>query len=371
MKLQEPRGEMTVRKDEVTGQTIMRLTSGDRDDKHTYYDICPWSPDGKYLLFSSADAEDLTTPRGDNLSTQKGQLYVMDLETFQRRLIADNALYATHNGVFSAWHPTKPRAFFRKAPNKVGVVDVETGELLQVMDGGLRQLSPDGEIMVFPNNEESYLDGRGIYTMDEDGGNLSKFLSSEEVYELVPNKDLFSLDEMTVGNTKWTPDAQHMLVTMWVHPRPKLRRSLFVVSRDGSELRWLTHFGHHHSWTEDGKWVLYSGYKGYNDEGLKADPRLFLVSFDGSETKMVVDYPLGGHPIMSPDATMVTTWDGKGVLLVRIPEQTVEHLTIFTHDFDQSHAGTHPHCVWSPDGKWILYNSAETGNSQIYAVPMG
>ena len=89
MQIEEPRGEMTVRKDQATGKTIARLTSGDREDKHTYYDICPWSPDGRYLLFSSADAEDLTTSYGDNLGTQKGQLYVMDLETFQRRLIAE------------------------------------------------------------------------------------------------------------------------------------------------------------------------------------------------------------------------------------------------------------------------------------------
>jgi hypothetical protein len=364
----EPRGEMIVRIDEVTGRTIMRLTAGDRDDKHTYYDICPWSPDGKHLLFSSADPVKVNEPYGDNYGTPNGQLSVMDLTSYTRRVIDNQALFRSHNGVFATWHPTRFEALYTKDLNLVASVDASTGTVLRQMKGSLRQLSPDGQLVVFPVNEPGAYQGRGIYMMSEDGSDLKQFLSQEELYDLVPNKDLFEIDEMTVGNTKWTPDAQHMLVTMWVHPRPHLRRSLFVVSRDGSEKRWLTYFGHHHSWTPDGKWVLYSGFKGYNDEGLRADPRLFLVSFDGSETKLTIDEPLGGHPIMDATSTMITTCDAKGVVLARLTEQTVEHVAAFTAPFDGSHQGTHAHCVWSPDNNWILYNSAETGNSQIYMV---
>ena len=368
--------ERTVFQDQETGRTIWRLTNSQREDKHTYYDICPWSADQRYIVFSSADAQDLTIQHGDNLATRNGEVYLMDTENDEISKIADEALFTTHNGTHAMWHPKEKKVYFYRAPNQVGVVDVAARKLERVMEGGIRQLSPDGEKFAFPSNDPDRIGGRGIYTMNEDGSDAHRIVSTEELYELTPNKQEFDVEEMTVGNTKWTPDGQHMLVAMWVQPKAKVRRSLYVVSRDGaanaskSEKRWLTYFGHHHSWTPDGRQVLYCGWKTHTSDGVREDPRLFLINLDGSARRVAIEEPLGGHPIMDPTGTMIVTWDHQGVLLVSIREQKVERLTSFGSGFDMTHRGTHPHCVWSPDGTQILYNSAQTGHSQLYLIPM-
>lgn len=364
--------------DDATGRTICRLTNSSTEDKHTYYDISPWSPDQNDLLFSSAHPADLTVAHRDTLATDKGKVYLMDLKSYEMRLLTDNAFYNTHTGTGAMWHPSGQRVYFYLAPDRVGAVDVASGELVHTMQGGIRQLSPDGEKFAWTSNDLTAETQPGVYTMNEDGSAARLIVPTEALYELTPNNDQFEPAQMTVGNTKWTPDGQHMLVAMWVKSSPDdlspwqsdPRRSLYIVSRDGSERRWLTFFGHHHSWTANGTQVLYSGYRRHTDDGVREIPRLYLIDFDGGNKREVIDQPLGGHPIASPDGTQITTWDEKGVILVDVEKQTVDYLAMLTPGFDQSHQGTHPHCIWRPDGTQILYNSAQSGHSQLYLITL-
>ena len=62
--------------------------------------------------------------------------------------------------------------------------------------------------------------------------------------------------------------------------------------------------------------------------------------------------------------------DGKGIYVVRVDEKRVDRVATFRKPFGMSHKGTHPHCVWSQDGTQVLYNSAETGHSELYIVPI-
>jgi len=370
--------EMTKFEDPISGRTIWRLTNSQMEDKHSYYDISPWSPDQRYIVFSTANPHDLAAEHRDTMATGRGQVYIMDTETFGLTRIAGGAFYNSHTGAFALWHPQKNRVYFYVGPEQVAVVDVASGQIVHTMSGSIRQLSPDGRKFAWTSNDISSDMIRGVYTMNEDGSDVQLIVSLKDLYELTPNKDEFDIDQMTVGNTKWRPDGQYMLVAMWVKAKPddlepwrtRYRRSIYVVGRDGSERRWLTYFGHHHSWTADGQQVLYSGYKTHTSEGVREDPRLYLINFDGTDKRIVIDEPLGGHPIANPDGTMITTWDDESIILVRVPEQKVERLASLNPGFDMTHRGTHPHCIWSLDGRQILYNSAQTGHSQLYLIPI-
>jgi hypothetical protein len=352
------------------GRTVCQLTDNELESKHAYYDICPWNATDRYLAVSSANPADLKGRHRDNLSTSNGQVYVMNMTTFEMASVAKNGFYTTHNGMMPIWHPKRDKLYYRLADEKFATFDLETGKRT-VNDGKLRQLSPDGTLFASqlnPYDRPDDPDAVGFYTMNEDGSDYRRILSIQQVYDVTPNKNQFDISQMTIGNPKWTPDSQNLLLTMWVHAKRRVHRSLYVADRDGKNLRWLTYFGHHHSWTPDGKSVLFNDWMTITDDGKWKEPRMFMVDFDGGNRRVVFDEPIGSHPCIDPTGTMIADFDGRGVFLVRIKEQKFERLATYRKRFDMSHKGTHPHCVWNHAGTHVLYNSEETGHSEIYTV---
>lgn len=378
-------GERTRFVDKETGRTIWRVTSSRRHDKHTYYDLCPWSPDSRYILFSSADPADLAVPPGANVNvTQKGQLCLLDTGTYTRRVIADNTIFESHQGTFSAWSPKRNRVYFQKSSTELGVFDVDSGTLLRTMGGFVWWMSPETERFAFASGEVGRPEN-GIYTMNEDGSDRRMLAATRELFELSPFRDAYPPEQAGVGLAKWSPDGEYVLFNMWViepgtHASPPgLPPCLFVVRKDGSQRWCVGPTGHHQSFTPDSKRIIWGGWMHLSPRSRSGapgggsenrDPRIFMVNIDGSDLHVVVDEPVAGHPTMDPTCTWIVTSDERGVVLVDVARRTTERLAVFHPPFDTSHRGTHPHCVWSRDGTLILYNSAESGVSQLYVLPM-
>ena len=384
-------GEKTVLTDAQTGRTAWRITNSEREDKHTYYDLCPWSPDGKRIVFSSADPADLTVPQINIMTTQKGKVCLLDTTTYSRTELVHDTFFQTHNGTPSVWSPDGRSIYYQKSEGVVGVFDVEKGRIKREMKGPLWVavwwLSPDGKSFVIHSNDSSTLEGRGMYTMDEDGSHVKLVASIEELYGMSPYREDFALDSVNAGIGKWSPDGNYVMFLMWVTEAGNARYispagvqpSLFVSTRDGSRKWWVGYTGHHQSFTPDSKRIIWGGWKYVSPEcrpgapdgnARNRDPRIFMANIDGSDTHIVVEKPFAGHPTMDPTCRWIVTSDEGGVVLVDVAEQTVEQLAVFKPRFSQKHSGTHPHCVWNRDGSQILYNSAETGHSQLYIIPV-
>ncbi len=352
------------------GRTIVQLTDNTLESKHSYYDACPFSSDGRYLLFSSVDPATLTRSVGDAIGSDQGMICVMDTKTHQIGVIAEGAAYHTHTGAFPLWHPRKNTVFYTLEEERIGAVDLDTGER-STMKGILRQLSPDGTTFAAPMNASNRPDDPdqwGFYTMREDGSGTRQIISTRRLHGLTPNRDEFDWKEMTVGNPKWSPDGKHLLITMWCHPKPAVRRSLYIATPDGSEIRWLTYFGHHHSWMPNGKGVLLMDSQSRSADARTGGHGMFLIDFDGSNRRAVIDAPVGSHPCMDPSCRMIADFDGKGIFIVHIDGKKFERVARFRKEFDMGHKGTHPHCVWNPKSPQVVYNSAETGHCELYMV---
>lgn len=351
--------------DPAIGHRVIQVTCNPEfESKHAYYDICPWSSDGRYLAFASARPSDLTAPYRDNVSTDKGRICVMDTSTGEIYVLAEDAFYASHGGAWTLWFPDSHILTFRRAGG-TAMIDLDTGEESR-LEGCIRQISGDGTRIV--GSSRKLEDTDGVCTMNPDGSDPRCVVRREQLYELTPNRDEFDLEDMTIGNFKWHPDNQHILVAMWVKPRPNVRRSVYIINRDGSECRWLTHFGHHHSWTPDGGAVLFNDDASYETGESEPRPRMHLVDFDGTNRRIVIDEPVGSHPIMNPKGEIIGDFDRDGIYAVHVAEERIERLAEFSEPFPMGHDGTHPHCTWHPDGSRLLYNSAESGHSEVYCT---
>ena len=352
--------------------TVVQLTDNDTlESQHTYYDICPWSHDERFIVFSSAPVDGEWVPFGyDTLACREGRVNVIDTETMQIQELTQGAVYMRHGGAFCMWHPAKHKLFYWDNDESFASLDLDTGKK-GLVPARIRELSPDGRsFATITRSARAGGQGAAIGLIAEDGTDCRELVSREQLYELTPNRNLFRLEDMTLGNTKWRPDSQHIMIAMWAYPHPEARRSLYIVSRDGSEARWLTHFADHHSWTPDGEHILFNDRTPVGAEG-EDERRMFLIDFDGTNRHVVFDQPIGSHPLMHPDGRSIVDADSKGVYAVGLDQHIVERLVAFSGSFDGTHHGTHPHPVWNRDGSRILYNSAESGHSELYHISIG
>lgn len=337
----------------------------ERESQHTYYDICPWSADGRHLLFSSSPIAATWAPFGhDTLASRAGRVNLLDTATHEIREVADGAIYLRHCGTFALWQGR--RIAFRQDEAHSVSLDPVTGDRCK-LPGRVRQVSPDGQVFaVLLRSPHEGGQGAAVGVMNADGSGTRELVSREQLHALTPNRAEFAAEDMLLGNTKWHPDSQHLLVTTWIYPVPTARRSLYIVSRDGRERRWLGHFAHHHSWANGGRQVL------FNDRVEVApgrfEPRMCLIDFDGRNRRVAFDQPVGSHPLMHPAGDCIVDADRRGIWLAHLADGRLERLVDFAAEFAGTHAGTHPHPVWNQDGTKVLYNSAESGHCEVYLL---
>lgn len=354
-----------------TGREIWKITAGPLEDKHTYYDVSPWSFDGRYITFGTADSNDLDEPWSvDMVSTTKGRLGLIDTASWEVHEFADNVFYESHAGSWGMWHPKRLELFYRQNADHFAAINFETGATRQ-LPGSIRQIGSDGKhAALLVDQPYGAGPGREVHVQNIDTGESWPVLTSEQAHELLPNRDEFPAAALTFGNTKWSPDATELLIAMFTFGVKGIRRNLFVVSRDGSKVRRVCYYGHHHSWAPSGKSLVFVDHTTADQEKQSRDTqRIFIADATTGERRMVIDQPMGSHPVMNPNGRCIADCDNDGAFVAFVDEPRVERLSTFTARWDTSHKGTHPHIVWNRDGTQALYNSAERGPSDLYLLP--
>ncbi len=353
-------------KDTGTGRIILRITQGPLENRHAYYDFSPWCPNDRYVLYSAADPQVIGLEYGyDKLGTRSGRAMLFDTATGRVAEVLRDTLYNRHTGCFTVWEKKGMRFYVASNEDRFDIVDLETG-VRTPLPSQLRSPSPDDTAYSFnsrncPENQRGI--AIGVCTIET--GEIVEVATREQLYELTPNRDEFSVEDMTVGNSKWHPGGEHLLVAMWVRgqgrslSKPGIRRSFYVISRDGAEKRWLSYFDGHHSWSPAGDQVLFV------HQGHAA-----VCDFAGGQTHVISNRCYGAtHPRFSPDGKWIVDMVQDGIVRICVDTGEVEQLARFTQSFDKTHHGTHAHPVWNRAGDKIIYNSAESGLCQMYIIP--
>ncbi len=339
-----------------------------------------WSPDGRSIYFSSyrggglniwrvpvgatgapdRPAEQLTTGAGDDVQSTlapDGRRLVFavlginsDLwrlpvspETGRATGMPEPVLATTRVESRGAWAPDGRRMAFNSD---------RTGEMnLWVRDssGGVRQVtsgpggdyqpmwSPDGSALVFFSARGGNTD---IWRVDLGDSSLTRLTD----------------DRALDTNPFYSPDGRHIA---FVSDRSG-RSEVWLMNPDGSDQRQLASvgcWGHFLVWTRDSRAVVFRGEK-------ESKTEIFRVDIASGELRMLPPVMSGAHMSFSPTQSLLMD--------VR------SHKVLWTHPVDGSPAYQvyqfddpdvridYP--LWSPDGRWILFDRAAPRGGDLWAL---
>ena len=363
------------------GGELWQLTHSGVASMHSYYDLCPWNEDGDKIVFCSYDKE-----------RTHSKIYWLNIADGSIHFLDQSDIVDTHSGLRQQWLPGSNKVAFSTSDEQgafLKVIDVTTGEASR-MDGALRMLHPDGKRAVSHTNprDEAAIarrDAEGVFVTEIASGRKSLFVTLQDAIDLHPNKDNIGHCKLYIKHTKWSPDGRKLLFVLtneiiYQGDQPRVK-SIFVVNADGSGLRNILAGGrwNHPSWHPDGRRILINL---ANEQGEMK--MAYLCTETGRQEKVTERIPGGGHhPSVSPDGRrlvteMVTYNEGPNgressglceIIILDIEKDTVRRTTSFPLT-NHSHSGTHVHPVWSRDSSSVLYNSDQSGHSELYLLKL-
>ncbi len=339
-----------------------------------------WSPSGKFIYFSSyrsgginvwrAPVNSQGNPRGplQQVTTGAGQDVEVAVSSDGRRLA-----YATLRQNADLWKlPVSPQTGLASGPpeavisttredsrgawspagNAIAFNSDRAGDmniwLFSLADGNARQLTsgPGGDFQ--PNwspdaNKIAFFSSRSgspnIWLVDLAGG---------------PPRALSANAGVNV-NPFFSPDGAHIAY----QSDRSGRLEVWVMDSDGSNARQLSNTGvtgHFLRWSNTGHDVIFRCTCGGKPATMKA-------SIDGGDPQFFTEMKGGSHISFSPDRSRIMDVVGHRVLWVSPVNGTPEKAYEFP---DADVRIDYP--VWSPDGKWILFDRFRPQGGDIWSI---
>jgi hypothetical protein len=384
---------------------VMAVTPADAGHMHTYYDVCPWSPSGRYLTCLRLSFEDRQPGPGDS-----AWVCVIDLERRTVRPVWETTGWGFQTAAHQQWGKTDRRLYFndKRGHLPVGVrLDLETGRA-SFLDGGIWQVYPDETFAISPClvranltqpgygvtvapehqrvNTDSAAEDDGLYRVDLQTGRRTLLVSLGQAWEILPDRGDLEGAVLYAFHCKFNPQGTRILLVVRARfADGSFLSSLLACRADGTELRVLVGHrlwrrgGHHPIWCPDGRAVL------MNLTPAQAGMRFCLVDADsGQLTVLTEDPPGGGHPSLSPDGRLLLTDETReaggvrrsAIRLVDLPGRGWRDLCAV----ESPAAGASPlrpdaHPVWDRAGRRICFLGAPAGVRRVLvadpALPPG
>ena len=348
-----------------------------------------WSPDGSRIAYISTEERNgviFLIPSTGGLKRKLVDTKIPSIEQFETVLYALGTLPWSPDGrylIFSRLMPDGRLA--------VWMVEIETGEEEQVTfpeAGGVdlsASWSPDGRSIVFQRN--------GQLMMKNLGENQSRLLLQDQYYNLLPvfsadgHKVLFSsmrLPDVNIWELDLSSEKTQQLTfsTKWmIDVTPLATGELSVDEFDhqidlmikdmnsGVASRLTNHNGgnYYGRFSPDGTKIIYQSDRSGNMEIWMIDlneNNLEINLTDHPSIDIQADWSPDGHTIafFSNREGVYKVWimDTEGMLLKKASEEQVQ--------FRASDQDYYKQLKWSPDGKWIGYLAQSEGGSTLWVV---
>ncbi|MBW3541775.1 MAG: hypothetical protein KY476_16025 [Planctomycetes bacterium] len=350
------------------------LAEADCHSIHSYYVSSPESPDGQRVLLYRSAARD----------GHRGEIVVFERSSGALRVLAENVeVEDAHRAACQQWIRGGRAVVFhdlRDGEWVVASVDVESGEERVLARG--RQLgwtTPAANVVPLYGPHWNPGAHRDLELLDLDTGEIRTALTAEEVKAAHADwiARQFGERPVSIFFPVLSPDGKCVLFKLatpagggFRHSAGSERQGLFVYELSRRRPVYFHATWGHPAWHPDSRHLLNIW-----------NSRLVLIDTDTGEVTKVDNLPAfpGGHPSFSPDGRSFVTdvridavAGGRPLWGVVSGDFSAgQHRWIHRFENDrgaQSWRKSHPHPVFSPDGRGIYFNVSADGWTRLYVA---
>jgi len=381
---------------------ITKVTPDDGFYVHTYYDVCPFSPSGRYLAVTRLPYQDRIPVLGDT-----ADVCVIDLSEQSIRTVYTTQSWGFQTGANVHWGATDDHLYTNDLVGGRAVcigIDLTNGKTRDYVNA-MYSIAPDeSAVIAFPFELLDVTQrGYGVPAADPDhpkklpvGASATEgiwktdlrtnqsrlLLSLAQAAALVPEAAPEEDGTYYFWHTKFSRQGNRIMQVMrCLLPSGWGGRNAMVLTldSDGSNLNFMPQVpiwgadGGHPNWHPDGEHLI---------RVLKMDgetPRLCRFRADGTDLRVLSEKILGGgHPTFEGEGRFIVTDNFHGsnpqlvdIQLIDMREETVEILTTMATlnradelDYQPHRLDGHP--AWSRDYKTVCFQAAPDGTRQLY-----
>ncbi len=415
-----------------SGITVGKVNIVTPDDGyyiHTFYDVCPWSPSGRYLAVTKVPFQDRDPSYGETADVAIIDLYNETIQT-----IYTSKAWGFQLGANLNWGTTDRFLYTNDIINGQGVcarIDLKSHQV-SYFSGPMTHMAPDeSHVLGFPldlinASQRGYgipkvpgkelelpkvgkpMENQGIWKTDMVSDESTLITSIADFYEKIPNPKDFANRAFYLFFSKYNRQGTRCLEFVRgviPDPKPGQRRWMQMAMShkpDGSDIvpavtfgvhpptndwrQWRPDWkpgGHHITWAPDGEHLT----KNLVPDGVTM--RFCYFKYDGSQFKILSETHVGsGHPSMHQstryliadvyahrNAPAFDIPDGKvPIRLIDLSADKEEWIcTVYTRGKAVPKGGTlrcDPHPCWSRDGKHVCFNGAPNDRRQVFIADL-
>lgn len=395
------------------GKTLCPIHSVTPDDGfyiHTFFDVCPWSPSGRYLAC-------LRLPFQDRKPTWRdtADVCVVDLQDRTIRTVYTTSAFGMQTGAQVQWGKTDRYLYFNDKAEQAGGhatgvrLDWQAGkhELLagpvyhvnaaetaaisfnldlinHVQDGYGCVVAPERRLKLGPGAAAD----QGLWYTDLATNRKKLLISLAAIHEALPDKDDYKGLAFHLFHSKFNPQGTRIMQVVRARdPETEEGRykhgvlTTFDVS--GKNIRvavtkelWKRG-GHHPNWLPDGERLL-----------MNLTPRdklrFCVFRYDGADFRVLSEtVPGSGHPAFERTGRYIVTDSyphepmalPNGEVPLRFVDTRADSERTLATMFalgkvDPSVLRLDPHPAWSRDSKQVCFNGAPDGRRQIFIADL-
>lgn len=323
---------------------------------HAYFNTSPESPDSRWVLFyASVTAE-----------AHEGELRILERATGRERVIARSVtIEDAHRAACQQWVSKGRRVVFhdvREGQWLVAAVDVENGkERILVRDRQVGWGQANADVVPVYGCHWNPGEHRDLELIDVETGMARTVVTASAVKAAYAQwiAKQFAQREVSVFFPVLSPDLHRVFFKMaspaggdFRSRKASLREGLLCYELTQARFLFLREKWGHPAWHPDSRTII--------------EPGNVLIQSDTGTIKRIPGLPVfrGSHPSISPDGRLFVTdamfSDGKGEYGIVVGRLEGGDYVVI-HRFDNSQGArswrrSHPHPIFSPDGKRIYFN---------------